>query len=293
MKRVGLGTEQLSYEITEEMNTLRTNLQFAGVDKKVIMVTSCMSGEGKSETLFRLAGSLAELGKKVVLVDTDMRKSILIRYCETGTVDKGLSHYLSGQCPLAEALYSTNIRGFHMMFAGPVPPNPTELLSSDLFANTIKSFREIYDYILIDCPPLGMVVDAAIVAKYCDASMLLIEANRVKYRFAQQVKEQLEATGCPILGVVLNKVDRSRNSAYYAKYYGKYGKYYGEYQKYGSEFTKLEKNVPSARTKVRSAGAKDAAGDKMRGRELKSRDAKSAENRSRNSRETGNAEKKA
>lgn len=246
MKKVELIPEKLSYEVTEELNTLRTNIQFAGVDKKVIMITSCMSGEGKSNTAFRLACSLAELGKKVILVDADMRKSVMVRVLKRSGVGSGLSHYLSGQCTLADAIYATDVRGMHMLFAGPVPPNPTELLSSKQFENMMSKLRELYDYILVDCAPLGMVVDAAIVSQSCDASILLIEANNIKYRFAQMVKEKLEATGCPILGVVLNKVNRSKNSGYYEKYYGKYyGKYYshyenGEKQSTGSSMAKHE-----------------------------------------------------
>lgn len=224
MKRVSLKKEELSYDIREEMNTLRTNLQFTGVDKKVILVTSCMSGEGKSTTVFRLANSLTEIGKKVLIIDTDMRKSVFVHVVTSGKVDRGLSHYLSGQCGLADVVYGTNVKGLHAIFAGPVPPNPTELLSTKLFENTIKTFRDVYDYILVDAAPLGLVVDAAIIAKCCDASMMVIGANTIKYRFAQVLKEKLEATGCPILGVVLNKVDRKKSgdSRYYGKYYKKY-----------------------------------------------------------------------
>ena len=224
MKRVILKKEEMSYGMTEEINTLRTNIQFAGVDKKVILGTSCMSGEGKSNTIYRLALSLAELGKKVLLIDADMRKSVMVNLLETGTVDKGLSHYLSGQCSLSEVVYATENSRLHILFAGPVPPNPTELLSGDLFQDTLKSFRDIYDYIFIDCPPVGMVIDAAIAAKYSDAAIMVIESGEVKKKLALEAKEKLEAANCPILGVVLNKVER-RGGAYYKKYYKKYEKY--------------------------------------------------------------------
>ena len=230
MKRVNVKPDRMSYGLTEELNTLRTNIQFAGTDKKVIMVTSCTPGEGKSNTVFYLANSLTELGKKVLIVDADMRKSVLVRYVKDGVIDKGLSHYLSGQCNLAEAVYGTDVRGLHIMFAGPVPPNPTELLSSDLFSKTLQSFREIYDYVLVDTAPLGMVVDAAIIARNCDASILLIAANSVKYHFVQSVKEKLQATECPILGVVLNKVENQRHGEQYGEGYHKYySKKYGGY----------------------------------------------------------------
>ena len=248
MKKIELIPQQLSYETTEEMNTLRTNIQFAGVNKKVIMVTSCMSGEGKSSTTFNLACSLSELGKKVLLIDVDMRKSVMVRVVKSGNIDCGLSHYLSGQCTLADVIFATDVRGLHMIFAGPVPPNPTELLASQQFENMIFKLKELYDYILIDCAPLGMVVDAAIVSKNCDGSILLIEANTVKYRFAQVVKEKLEAGNCPILGVVINKVDRAQSRGYYKKYYGKkYGSQYEKYGYYDDDKEKLNSSAPAVR----------------------------------------------
>lgn len=224
MKRVTLKKKELSYAMTEELNTLRTNIQFSGVDKKIIVMTSCLSGEGKSTITYQLARSLAELGKRVLLIDADMRKSVMVNLLETGTVDKGLSHYLSGQCSLSEVVYATENSRLHILFAGPVPPNPTELLSGDLFQDTLKSFRDIYDYIFIDCPPVGMVIDAAIAAKYSDAAIMVIESGEVKKKLAFEAKEKLEAANCPILGVVLNKVER-RGGAYYKKYYKKYEKY--------------------------------------------------------------------
>ena len=213
MKRVTLKKRELSYARTEELNTLRTNIQFSGVDKKIIAVTSCLSGEGKSPITYQHAGSLAELGKRVLLIDADMRKSVLVNILENGNVDKGLSHYLSGQCSLSEAVYATDISRLHILFAGPTPPNPTELLSGELFRDTLESFRDIYDYILIDC--------AAIIAKSSDAAILVIESGEIKRKLAVEAREKLDAAGCPILGAVLNKVERKRGG-YYRKYYEKY-----------------------------------------------------------------------
>ena len=215
MKRVTLKKREMSYAMTEELNTLRTNIQFSGVDKKVIVMTSSFSGEGKSTITYQLAKSLAELGKRVLLIDADMRKSVIVNMLESGSVDKGLSHYLSGQCSLSEAVYATESSRLHILFAGPVPPNPTELLSGELFKDTLNSFRDIYDYIFIDCAPVGMVIDAAI---------MMIESGAVKRKLALEAKEKLETAGCPILGVVLNKVER-KSRGYYRKYYKKYEKY--------------------------------------------------------------------
>ena len=195
MKRVTLKKREMSYAMTEELNTLRTNIQFSGVDKKVIVMTSSFSGEGKSTITYQLAKSLAELGKRVLLID--------------------------GQCSLSEAVYATESSRLHILFAGPVPPNPTELLSGELFKDTLNSFRDIYDYIFIDCAPVGMVIDAAIVAKCSDAAIMMIESGAVKRKLALEAKEKLETAGCPILGVVLNKVER-KSGGYYRKYYKKY-----------------------------------------------------------------------
>lgn len=116
-----------------------------------------------------------------------------------------------------------------MMFSGPSVPNPTELLSSSRFEKMILAFRKVYDYIIIDGPPLGLVVDSAIIAKSCDGAAIVVAAGMVKYRFVQTVKEKLLNAGCPVLGVILNKVDRDGGGKYYRKHYGKYyGEYYGK-----------------------------------------------------------------
>lgn len=225
MKKVNILKKKLPYEIEEEINTLRTNIQFTGADKKVILVTSCMGSEGKSTTTYRLAASLSELGKRVLLLDTDMRKSVMVGRLAMGTVEKGLSHYLSGQCNLVDVVYSTNVPNLHIIFAGPVPPSPTALLETKVFKDTIESCRELYDYILIDTAPLGMVIDAAIVAKHCDGAILLMESGAIKYKIAQDVKFKLESAQCPVLGVVLNKVEVNGRGGYYKQYYKKYEKY--------------------------------------------------------------------
>src|SRR5699024_8119875 len=108
--------------------------------------------------------------------------------------------------------------------AGVVPPNPSELLGSARFLDLIEKAEKEYDYVIIDAPPLGSVIDAAVISKACDASVLVVAANTVSYKFVRTVKSQMEKTDCPILGVVLNKVNMKQN-----KYYGKYyGNYYGE-----------------------------------------------------------------
>ena len=127
-----------------------------------------------------------------------------------------------------------------LLICGPVPPNPSELLGNDRFKNMIARAREEYDMVIIDTPPLGSVIDTAVVSKVCDGVVLVVAAGTISYRFVRSVKEQLEVTGCRILGAVLNKVDMT-GKGYYGKYYGRYygryyGKYYGKYYgNYGEE----------------------------------------------------------
>ena len=216
MKTIQIAKPELSYYSAEAYKSLRTNLQFCGGSKKVIVMTSCAQNEGKTRITLNLAISLAEIGKKVLLLDADLRKSVLLGRVEAEGGVKGLTHFLSKQEPLMNVMYATNIPNLHMIFAGPVPPNPAELLSDKYFDAMMNALRENYDYILIDSPPLGSVIDSAVIASRCDGSILVIESGWNSWRFEKEIKEQLEKTGCPILGVILNKVDMSKST------YGKY-----------------------------------------------------------------------
>lgn len=212
--------DKMSVYRKESYKTLRTNIEFTGKDVKVISVTSCMPNEGKSNVALNVALSLTETGKKILFIDADMRKSTLIGRYRIKNAKKGLSHYLSGQCTEEEALGETNIEGLHMILSGTVPPNPSELLSGDIFSEYLKRSREKYDYVIIDCPPLGSVVDALIPGKLSDGVVLIVEAEVTGYKMAQRIKKQLEMAGCKILGVVLNKAN-IRGDIYYRDYYGK------------------------------------------------------------------------
>ena len=212
------------YGTREAFNTLRTNLLFSGRDVKTILITSCLANEGKSTISFETAVGLARVGKKVLLIDADLRKSAYAsRYTkETGLT--GLSQYLSGQSELDGVLYATQIPTLNIIFSGPFPPNPTELVGSSAFGELLKAEREHYDYILIDTPPLGLVIDAAVMATACDGAVIVIGAGSVSYHVAQHVTVQLQQGGCRILGAVLHqnrKGKRSKNQ-YYNSYYGKY-----------------------------------------------------------------------
>jgi len=218
------------YNYNEAIKTLRTNIQFCGSNIRTIMLTSSMPDEGKSDVSMALAMSLAQIGKRVLFIDADIRKSILVARYQLNQEVNGLSQYLSGQKELGEILYHTTTENMDIIFAGPYSPNPAELLEEDLFTNMLEALKEHYDYIIIDTPPMANLIDGAIVARNCDGAVLVIESGAISYRLEQKVKSQIEKSGCRILGVVLNKVDLKED-----KYYGRYGKYsrYGKYGKYG------------------------------------------------------------
>ena len=221
MQTVTLKNIAKDYRSNEAYKTLRTNLEFSGSDNKAIVLTSSTPNEGKSTVSIGLALALVESGKRVLFVDADLRKSVLVGRHRVTEEVKGLSHYLSGQADLNDVICRTQEAGLFVIFAGVVPPNPSELLGQKRFAHLIENAKANYDYVIIDAPPLGSVIDAAVISKVCDASVLVVAAKMVSYKFVRTVKEQLEKTGCPILGVVLNKVDMKQNK-YYGKYYGNY-----------------------------------------------------------------------
>lgn len=218
---------KLGFRSNEAYKTLRTNIQFCGNNIRMVCFTSCMPSEGKSCVSFNLATSFAETGRKVVFVDADLRRSSIVGRYKPDQSVLGLTHYLSGQSLLEEVLYNSNIPNLDIIFTGPVTPNPAELLGSETFLKLMEQLKEDYDYIFIDTPPLGSVIDSAVVARYCDGVILVVEANAISYKFAQRVKAQLENGNCKILGAVLNKV--TPDSGEYSYYGKKYKKYNNEY----------------------------------------------------------------
>lgn len=207
----------------EAIKTLRTNIQFSGKDIKTILVTSCFENEGKSDITLSLAQELGSIGKRVLLLDADIRKSSYQSRFRVDSEIIGLSQYLSGQVAGRGLIYATSFPNVHIIFAGPTAPNPSELLNEDNFSILVNEAAECYDYVIIDTPPIGTIIDAAIVGRGCDGAILVIESEAVSYKTAQKAKAQLEKSGCRILGAVLNKVDTKKDK-YYSKYYSKYYK---------------------------------------------------------------------
>ncbi|WP_368197871.1 polysaccharide biosynthesis tyrosine autokinase [Blautia wexlerae] len=213
------------YFYSESIKTLRTNIQLSGQSIKTILVTSCYPNEGKSDIALSLAQELGSIGKKVLLLDADIRKTAYVGRLEVQEEVKGLSQLLSGQAGLQDIIYNTNFPNMDIIFGGPSAPNPSGLLSENIFKILIKELKDYYNYILIDTPPIGTVIDAAVIGRCCDGAVFLIQPGNVRYRDAQKAFAQLEKSGCRILGAVLNKIDTSGDK-YYSSYYKHYGEYY-------------------------------------------------------------------
>lgn len=209
--------------VQEAYKFLRTNLQFCGPDIKVIAVTSCYENEGKSTVAISLTKSFAELGKKSLLVDADMRKSVLAGRNLMSKDFRGLSEILSGMVTADELIHETNVENMSVLLAGNYPPNPAELLANKNFGELIAGCRERYDYVIIDTPPLGVVSDAAVIAPSCDGTVLVVGNNKINSGVALDVVESLRKSGTPLLGAIRNNCHSasSKNGYYGSKYYGK------------------------------------------------------------------------
>jgi capsular exopolysaccharide synthesis family protein len=220
----------LNYAAAEAINTLCTNLTFSGADVKRIMVTSFMMGEGKSFTSLNVATTLAKFGKKVALVDADLRRSSLeSRYgirMPNGKIGRGISHYLAGLTSLNDIVYGTDIPNLLIVPVGREVSNSLALLNTEKFSELMDILGEQADYVIVDAPPVGVVIDAAEIAKSCDGTLFVVSYNKVRRRELMDAKRQIERTGSKILGAVLNNVTFDTLSSkryYYKSYYSKYG----------------------------------------------------------------------
>jgi capsular exopolysaccharide synthesis family protein len=217
-----------SFQTAEALKTLRTNVMFSGVDVKTIALTSYSASEGKSTVSFQLAASMAQAGKRVLLMEADLRKGVLAARLKLRGGVKGLSHYLSGMLPFQELLYETDIKGLYIVFSGPRVPNAAELLGGANFSTLLEALKDMFDYVIVDAPPLGQVIDCAVMAPRLDGILLVVDANHNSYKLTRRIKAQLDKSGGKVLGVVLNNVDFNGKHGYYGKAYG-----YG----YGAAYT--------------------------------------------------------
>lgn len=233
----------MDYAATEALNTICTNLAFAGRNLKKIIFTSCIQSEGKSFMTIRIAQNMARRGRSVCLVDADMRRSFLVKRYGMTTEGQltGLAHYLAGQCDLDDAIYETNLHGACVIPAGRDVSNPMALIDSPYFSAMLAELADAFDVVLVDAPPVGMVIDAAVMAKDCDGCVFVVEYNRTRRRDLAAARRQMEQSGCKVLGSIINKVSFDTISA--KKYYhkGYYKQYTNGYERYERKPEKDEK----------------------------------------------------
>ncbi|MCI6377502.1 MAG: CpsD/CapB family tyrosine-protein kinase [Clostridiales bacterium] len=262
MRKMVLGNvPTLDYACTEAMNTLATNVTFSGSKYRAIMTTSCIASEGKSFVTFHLVRTLANMGYSTLLVDADLRKSVFFsRYDVRITGPRtGLSHYLAGRSPLEDVLYQTNLPNVFVIPAGREVINSLPLLTSAAFVNLLHQMKKGFDFVIVDAPPVGLLIDAAMVASTCDATILVVSGDKISRRELIEAKQQIEKSGCTLLGAVLNKVSMETHKSrkyYYKSYYSHYGA--GSYASNAAEEETVPREARAVR-RVKQPGEKASA----------------------------------
>lgn len=234
-RNLRLISEKAPFEYVEAYKSLRTNFNFIAMNGKNrrIVVTSTLRDEGKSSVAINLSISLAQAGKKVLLIDADLRNPSLRRYLKLHVDEKiGLSDLLAGEAKVGDCLIETET-GFDLIAGGAIPPNPAELISSNAMKSLLDVAAERYDYIICDAPPVGVISDAVALSPLCDGVIFVI---RHKFANKNQIRrglQSLQSLNAKILGVVFNQFEIPKSTG---KYYGYYRSYRYEYKyEYKSE----------------------------------------------------------
>lgn len=209
-----------SFAVREAYKTLRTNTRFflSNTGCKKFCMTSSNMGEGKSITMLNLAISFAEAGQKVLLIDADMRRPALARLLIEKAAP-GLSNVLAGLATVEESIRKEVYPNLDILFSGDIPPNPSELLGNETMHKLIEDMSKLYDYILVDTPPVNAVSDTCIVANMLDGVLYLVRQNRSEKEAVKNGVNQLELVGAKLLGFVLNGVDMDSRKDYYMSEY--------------------------------------------------------------------------
>lgn len=229
MKQIDMNIRALPYAVEEAMNRLRVNIKFCGKNTKKILVISSVPNEGKSTVSVHLWKMLAEAGFPTVLVDLDLRKSVLkdrLEFKSDGEI-QGLDYYLSGLSEYQNVVYETNISNGYIVPVSNLLENRSALLEDPRMGELLDRLAEDYRYVIIDSPPLDSVADGALIASLCDGAILVVRSGMTSRRLVKQSVQQLERVRCRLLGMVLNRVETKSRA--YQKYYGKYGNYYSDY----------------------------------------------------------------
>lgn len=207
----------------EAYKSLRTNLNFIAstTDVKSVVVTSAIPKESKSNVAVNLALNMASEGKSVIVVDCDLRKPVLHRYLNAGHRRVGLTDVLAGIVRLDDVIVKYKDVRLHLLPAGSIPPNPSEMLSQERMRKLVDYLKETYDFVILDAPPVSVVTDAAVLGSYVDGAILVVRSKFAPKETVQLAKQKLENVDIKILGVVLtryNAKDATKNSAYTYSY---------------------------------------------------------------------------
>ncbi|BDY13528.1 GumC family protein [Hydrogenimonas cancrithermarum] len=204
----------------ESLRVIRTNLEFLGIGNKskVVTVTSSIPQEGKTTTTVELSKIIAKSGKRVIVLDLDMRRSKLHELLKMPNKE-GMSTLLAGKVGLKEAIQHSREENLDVITSGPMPPNPSELLMSDAFKRVIATLRNEYDYVMLDSPPIGLVADAMIVMRMSDINLIVLRANYSKKDFLKNINRFVEEHELKA-GIVLNGVKTEARSGAYGFGYG-------------------------------------------------------------------------
>lgn len=216
--------------VAECCRSIRTNLHFMSPDKELnrLLVTSAGPREGKTSTAVSLATVMAQSDRKVLLLDTDMRRPRIHKALGLRN-DVGLSNLILGEVDYDEAIQATVVPNLYVMACGPIPPNPTELMHTERFREITDELARRFDRLLFDSPPVIAVADALILAGEVDGVLFVVKAGQTSKDVVKRAKQQLEATNAPLLGAILNDLDledRAYRYHYYYSYYYRYGQYY-------------------------------------------------------------------
>jgi capsular exopolysaccharide synthesis family protein len=206
--------------VAEQFRTLRTNITFSSPDADIrtMVITSAAPSEGKSTTAANLAVVYAQEGKKVLLIDGDMRKPTMHYTFHMGNTT-GLSSVLTRQTTIEDAIRPTAVERLDLLTCGPIPPNPAELLASNSMETLIRKLRDLYDLIIFDAPPVLSVADGQILANKCDGTILVVSSGNTEKEMAAKAKEAILASNSRIIGAVLNNFVLPKDNYYY-QYYG-------------------------------------------------------------------------
>lgn len=222
----GLITQQAPRDpISEAYRVIRTNLDFSAVDEKLksLLISSASPGEGKSTTAANVAVVMAQTGKKVVLIDADLRRPMQHKIFNLSNNMGLTTSILDNQTPVVEHLQETKTNNLRLLTSGPIPPNPAELLDSQRMQDVLQELQETVDLVVIDTPPVLTVADASIIGPYVNGALLVIDTGSTKREAFANAVERITRTGSHVFGVILNKVKLDRSGyGYYYYYYSSY-----------------------------------------------------------------------